>query len=137
MNHLRRQGGFIFIAMLMVVIIVAAVMFSLTHISRSMIFAGDTAYLDAVTADLVAGAAAWASVNGSNAQFQGVETVLDVNDLGYRDTSLRVRIEAADDGCRVEIAASCSKRRRCDRATATFVLPAPAAAPGQESPPRN
>ena len=123
--------------MLMVVIIVAAVMFSLTHISRSMIFAGDTAYLDAATADLVAAATAWASTNGSSAQFLGVETVLDVNDLGYRDASLRVRIETVADGRRVGIVASCGKGRRCRQAPAAFVLPPPAAAAVQESSPQN
>jgi len=115
MSRLRQQGGFIFIAMLLVVVIVAAVMFSLTQISRGMIFAGDTAYLDAATADLVAGAAAWSRLNAREPRYQGATTVMDVNDLGYRGAMLSIHIEAKDGGSAVEITTSCEKRGRVKR----------------------
>ncbi len=137
MTNQRRQAGFIFILMLATVIISAVVMFCLSRLSSCMVFESDSAYLNTTSSNLTASAAAWARVNARDPEFQGTETVMDVNDLGYREASLIVHVEPADGALSIGISGSCSKRRRVEHFDDTFALPRETTAPTQESSPQN
>ena len=100
------------------------IMFVLSEGSRTMIFQGDTAYLNACRRNLVSSGLAWAKANAASAT-EG-ETVLDVNDLGVRSASLKVSVVSEpNEAPSVRIATSVSRRTRTLRDEATYPVTRP------------
>jgi hypothetical protein len=115
------KQGFVLVMVIVAIALTGMVMFVLSDGSRTMIFQTDTAYLNACRRNLVSSGLAWAKTNaGSTAEG---EMVLDVNDLGVGDASLRVSlVSEPNEAPSIRIATSVSRRTRTLRDEATYAV---------------
>jgi len=119
-----KTEGFVLVMVIVAIALAGMVMFVLSEGSRTMIFQTDTAYLNACRRNLVSSGLAWAKANAASAA-EG-EAVLDVNDLGVREASLKVSVVSdSNEAPGVLIATSVSRRTRTLRDEAVWPMETP------------